>query len=213
MESRTARLAGWLNRVQWEGQDDYGIYELTVGVAILLSFSFFSLLPRVTLLTSLPLYVLLLAAAWYGSVLEQRQLRALGRRRARSMLQLGITWVTLALAALLAGLVLAAAHLAGWADVRGWSDGPLLMTLVLGLQSASQGARLRIGRRLVLGLALCAFAVLLAAIAPLREHLFPATAVLTGGAQVLSGIYGQATLRQRLQRDGLPGTLRGGRIY
>ncbi len=85
---------------------------------------FFALLPRVTLLTSLPIYVLLAAAAWYGSVLEHRQLRTLERRRARGMLSLGITWVTLTQSLLLAGLLLGGAHLAGWSHVRGWATGP-----------------------------------------------------------------------------------------
>ncbi len=202
MQRQSGRLAHWLNRAQWEGQDDYGIYELTMGVALLLAFLFFALLPRVTLLTSLPMYVLLAAAAWYGSVLEHRQLRTLGRRRARGMLSLGITWVTLAQSLLLAGLLLGGAHLAGWSHVRGWSDGPLLVALVAGLQNVSQGARLGIRRRLWLGLALCAFAVPLAGLPALRERLFLSTAVLVGGGQVLSGLIGRQALQQRLRRDG-----------
>jgi len=213
MERRATRLAGWLNRTQWEGQDDYGIHELTAGVALVAGFAFFALLPRVTLWTSLPLYALLAAGAWYGGVLETRQLRALGRRRARGMLDLPITWVTLALALALSGLALALAHSAGWADVVGWSDGPLLLTLTSGLANVSQGVRLSIRRRQVLGAVLCGVAVLLPGAALLRTHLFVSTAVLTGGAHVLSGLAGQAALRRRLRRDGIPGTLRGGRIY
>ena len=211
MDQRTGRLAHWLHRVQWEGQDDYGIYELTMGAAILLSFLFFALLPRVTPVTSLPFYVLLAAAAWYGNLLEHRQLRALGRRRARGTLHLGITWVTFALSLLLAGLVLAAAHLAGWSAVRGWSDGPLLVALVAGLQNVSQGTRLSVRRRLALGLALSGVAVLLPGLEVLRERLFLAAALLVGGVQVVSGLYGRRLLQERLRREKFSSSLLSGR--
>ena len=203
MDQRYGRMANWLNRAQWEGQDDYGIYELTMGAAILIAFLFFALLPRVSFLASLPLYVLIIAAAWYGSQLEYRQLRALGRRRARGALLLGITWVTLALAVVLTGLLLILAELMGWTDVAGWSDGPGLVALVAGLVNTSQGVRLGIRRRLILGLALCALAVLIPGIGPLRERIYLTTAILVGGAHLMSGAFGRHALQSRLLREGV----------
>jgi hypothetical protein len=203
MERRYGRIAHWLNRAQWEGQDDYGIYELTMGAAIVLAFFFFALLPRVTLFTSLPLYILIAAAAWYGSLLEQRQLRSLGRRRARGNLLLGITWITAGLALVLGGLLLGLAEGMGWTDLPGWSDGPLLMIVFSALVNVSQGVRLGIRRRVVLGLVLAAWAVLIPGLDPLRERIYLATALLAGGAHLASGAWGRRALGARLVRDGV----------
>jgi len=200
MKDAMRRTAAWLARAGTEGQDDYGAYSLPIGGAIVLGYLLLALLPRVTTLTNLVLYVLIVAATWYGSQVDYRQLQSLGKRRARGTLLLGASWVTFLLAALLAGLLLLFARGRGWNHLGGWQDGPIFVTTVSALTKLSHGLRLRVRRRIIFGLLLSGLVVLLPAVPLLREHLFLATALLSGGALILSGVLGRRDYQRLVGR-------------
>ncbi len=191
MQDAIKRATMWLARAANEGQDDYGAYSLPIGGAILLGYLLLGLLPRVTTLVGLVPYVLILAATWYGGQVDQRQLQSLGRRRVRGTLLLGASWVTFLLAVALAGLLLLVAHGNGWHHVSGWEDGPVFVTTVSALTKLSHGLRLRVRRRIIFGLLLAGLVVLLPVVPFLRNHLFLSTAILSGGALILSGLLGR----------------------
>lgn len=194
------RASRWLNRARWEGHDNYGAYGLTAGSAIAVSFLLFALLPRVSWLTWLVFWILLGVGVWYGNQLEYRQLRALGRRRARGTLLLGITWLTYGLVGTLALVLLGLARLRGWHHLEGWQDMPILVTAVTALNHLAHGVRLGIRRRLLLGAAMCGVIVLLPGVRVLRENLYLATSVLTGGLEVAGGLLGRRVYQEALGR-------------
>src|SRR4030042_6194982 len=138
MEGEKLRITQRVAQAAAEGHDNLGTFELTLGGAILVGYLFLALLNRVTTLASLAFWALFIGGLWYGSVLEYHQLRALGRRRFRGTLLLLITWITVGLALLLGGLLLALAHLRGAGDLVTWHDGPILLTFTLGFYHLSQ---------------------------------------------------------------------------
>jgi len=198
--TRAEQARVWLNRARWEGRDNYGVYDLTIGVALVVGFTLFALLPRVGGLAPVVLLILIGAAAWYGSRLEYRQLGSLGHRRARGTLLLGITWVTLLLSGVLGLMVLGVAHLQGWHLLPGWQDVPIYTTVVTALNHLAHGVRLGIRRRLIMGSALCAVVVLLPGVPVLRQNLYLSTAVLTGCLEVVGGLLGRRDYMEALGR-------------
>lgn len=200
MDERIEAARRWLNRAVWQGHDNYGTYDLTLGVAIALGFLLLAILPQVNWLAWAAFWALFFAALWYGSVLENRQLETLGKRRARGTLLLGITWVSAVVVLLLAALLLALAHIKGWHRLPGWLDVPVFITAVLALNHLAQGVRLGIKRRLILGAAMCGVLVLLPGVEVLRRNLFLSTSILTGCLEVVGGLLGRREYMEALGR-------------
>jgi len=180
-----------------KGQDTLGAFELPLGGAVLVSHLLSALLPKARGLTTTALYAALALALWCGHSLERRWLHEPGRRHFRGTLYLRITWVVLGWSLLWASLPVAFAHARTWHWLGGWRDGPILLTLTLGLFHLTQGARLGVSRWVCLGGVLCLLAALLPGIRALREHMNLATALLAGGALILSGYAGQSALQKQ----------------
>jgi hypothetical protein len=202
-EEQPRGIVPWFVRAQAEGFDNLGAFELTLGAAVLLSYLFYAVLTRVTTFATLVFWILLVAALWYGNRLESRQLHALGRRRLRGTLFLGITCLTLGLALLLGLLLIGLAHARAWSRIPHWADGPLLFALVSGLYHLSQGLRLGVRRWLYLGGVLCGLAVIIPGVPFLRAYMYLVSALLIGGSLLISGYFGQREMRRRLQASPL----------
>jgi hypothetical protein len=101
-------------------------------------------------------------------------------------------------------LALFVAHARGWHHLDGWADGPMLALLLLGLYHLGLGAKLNLGRWVYLGLALCVLAVVISGVPWLRQRMHLATAILGGGALLLSGHVGRRSyaLRRRAMQRG-----------
>ncbi|MBN1402654.1 MAG: hypothetical protein JXA74_17570 [Anaerolineae bacterium] len=184
------RLVEWLEEAQTDGQDTFGAYEWALGIALLVGMSLFALLPA-GWLAALFLWALILAALWYGREVELHQLVRMGRRRYRDSLSMGLPWLALAWSLIWTLLALAFAHARGFHRLPGWADGPLAALLLLSLLHLGLGAQLNVGRWVYLGLALCALAVLVPALPPLRAHMHLAVGLLGGAALLLSGYVGR----------------------
>lgn len=143
--------------------------------------------------------LLFVGGLWYGGALEYRQLRALGRRRVRGTLLLLITWLTVGLALLLAGLLVALARLLEAGSLYGWLDRPILMTLFFGLYHLSQGVRLGVPRWMYLGGALCLLGAMIPGVRFLRHSLYLTCALLLGGPLLVSGYLGRRTFLRQLR--------------
>ncbi len=187
-----------LRQIIAEGQDNLGAFELPLGAAILMGLLINALMGRGAWLGTALLGLLIVAALGYGGYLEYRWFRILGRRRFRGTLLLTATWLVVAWAALLSGLLIGLAHARGWDRSEGWDGGLLWMTLILGLYHIAQGVRLGVRRWTYLGGVLCLWAVLLPALPLFRQRIFVAGALLVGGVLLISGYRGyRAYLRQR----------------
>jgi hypothetical protein len=151
---------------------------------------------------ALPLFWALVGLSlWYGRQLDLTRAYAVGRRQARSLVSLPTTWISATWALILTGALLWWARTRGWNALPGWADGPLFALLVLGFYHLGAGVRANVARYVYLGLCLCLLAVLISAVGPLRERIYLSTAVLGGGALLLSGLLGRRAfvrdLRQR----------------
>lgn len=180
-----------------EGHGNLRAFALPLGVAVFASYLLFALLPRARALTTALFYVSLALALWRGHLLERRWGYGSGRRRFPGTLFLGITWAVLGWSLLWAGLLIAFAHARTWHWLGGWRDGPILLTLTLGLFHLAQGVRLRVGRSVCVGGVLCLLGVLIPGVQALREHINLATAFLVGGTLILSGYARQGNLRRQ----------------
>jgi len=180
-----------------EGRGNLGAFELPLGIAVLANYLLFALLPKARALTTALFYVSLALALWRGHLLERRWGYGSGRRRFPGTLFLGITWAVLGWSLLWAGLLIAFAHARTWHWLGGWRDGPILLTLTLGLFHLAQGARLRVGHWAYVGGVLCLLGVLIPGLQTLREHINLATAFLVGGALILGSYMGQGASRKR----------------
>ena len=200
MGERWAALKGWVSKALAEGHDSYGAYEWPLGGAIFVGYAIAEWQSAARPgLVSLAFYFLLALALWEGSRVEQEQLRALGRRRFRGTLALRLTWILLVGALAFACLLIGFAHARTWNWLEGWHDGPIVLTLVLGLYSLSTGLKVGVRRWILLGVVLCGLAAVLPVIPGLRFRLYFVTGLLLGAALVGSGMYGRVVFLRRLR--------------
>ena len=195
------RVVVWLEGALELGHDTFGAYEWSLGIALLVGFLLFALLPA-QWLAGLFLVALVAAALWYGRQVEFLRLGRLGERPRQGILELRITWMAVGWALLWSLLALGLARSQGWNRLSGWSDLALLALLVLGLSYLGLGARLGLERWVYLGLALAVLAVVIPATPWLRERSFLATSLLAGTMLLVCGYLGRQVY-QRLRSDSL----------
>jgi hypothetical protein len=193
------RMAGWLEHVRAEGHDNYGSYELALGVAVFVSQLLLSILRESTWLTKAVLWLLLIPGLAYAQRTEWRRLYSLGRRRFRTTPLLWSTWLSLGVSLLCGYLLLEFADVRTWSWALWWRRGPLMLLLTLGGWFASLGVKARVRRWVLLGLVLSAWAVLIPFVPFLRARFHFSTALLAGGALLLSGYCGYARYLEHLQ--------------
>ena len=199
MEKWSAVLGAWVSKAREEGHDSLGAYEWPLGAAIIVGYGLVEWLSTRPTLGGVLFLVLVALAVWEGSRIEREQLHALGRRRFRGTLALRLTWVLVAEGLLLAYLLLGLAHARGWHWLEGWHDGPIVLTLVLGVYHLALGLKTRVARWVWLGAVLCGFAVLLPAVPPLRLRLHFVSGLLVGAALLVSGLLGRLDFVRRLR--------------
>jgi len=181
----------WLAEVLEEGQDSLGAYELTLGGAVFLGYLMLWWLRAHAGWGLMLVYMLCVVSLWLGARLEQMQFHALGRRRFRGTLYRRLTWLVALGAFILAWILIGLAHARAWNTLPGWHDGPILLTLSLGLYHLAMGLKTNTPRWTYLGGVLCALAVIMPAAVPLRDKLYFVTALLAGGSLIASGLVGR----------------------
>ena len=191
-------IGWWLQRAQQEGHDSFGAFEWTLGLALVVGYTASALLQKLPWLGGLMLWVLCVVALWHGHGMEMHRLGSLHRRRARGTLSVRITWLALAWAVLWSILVLRLAHARAWTLEEGWHDGPIQAVMILGLYHLALGVKLGVARWVYLGLFLSILAVALPGVPLLRRNLYLATAILAGGALLISGYRGRQTFLKLL---------------
>jgi len=185
-------------RLQAEGHDDFGAYDLPLGLALLVSYALLGLLNKGMWVGAVLWWIGVCVALWKGHEIEIARVWDLGRRRHRGTLSIRLTWIALLWSFFLAMLAVRLSHARALHTLVGWHDGPLVLLLTFGLFNLATGCKASIGRRVYLGLLLCAIAVLVVGVPLLRTHLHWSTAILGGGALLLSGYVGRRVYRQRL---------------
>ena len=196
MRERLEAFLRWFRQSQWDGQDAMGTFEVSVGIAVLISNLIMAAASRSTVLLNILAAFLLAAGVWWGSRSEHLQLRSLGSRHAPGTLFLGITWLLAGIALLFSLLVLLISHLTGLSDLSGWAAGPILLTAFIASLSLMQGLRLGITRLIILGGVL---AVYLFVMPLLVGHLYLTTALIVGGALIACGFIGRRVYLHRLE--------------
>ena len=195
-------IADWWRALLDEGQDSYGAYEWGLGLALLVGFALFALLPGVAWLAAILFWGLVLAGLWYARELEVQRLAVLGKRRFWATAGLKLTWFVLEWCLLWALAALWVAGARGWRTRPGWADGPLVALLVLGGYFLSLGLKLRLRRWIWLGAALSLLAALTPALPGLREHLHLSTALLGGAALLIAGLAGRGAYEHERRTRG-----------
>ncbi|NLG28619.1 MAG: hypothetical protein GX557_11965 [Chloroflexi bacterium] len=210
MAMRRFALRDWLAEVLEETQDTLGTYELALGGAILIGYLVLWWLRAWPGWGLAVLWFLCLAGVWLGAHMEDAQFHRLGRRRFRGTLYRRITWLTVACALLLGGVLLGLAHARAWNELPGWRDGPVLMLLTLGLYHLALGLRTRTRRWVYLGGALLALAVLIPGVGVLRSRTYLVTALLAGATLIAAGLSGRMRYERELGAGQAPRAASGG---
>jgi len=195
-------LVQWWARVQDEGHDSLGAFELPLAVATFVGLAPGWLAPESWLVRVALIIEIALALLW-GHRVENRRLYAVGHRRFRGTLHLRLTWLLIGWALLWASALLSLAHLRTWDQSPGWYNDPLCVAATLSVIFLALGVKARVRRWVGLGLALAIGVGLLPWVAMQEISLHLLMAFWVGGALWVSAYAGQREFERQYNENNM----------